>query len=382
MTNSSSKGVTGTDAETGDRKTGSHDSILPGKPSAPSDQAPEHKVDGGAQRNLGLFLSLLLGGALAAVFGFAMARYVVPEGWPFPGVTPEPDPLAVALEAQDGRLAALEASGQQTAAAITALQADPGVEELRGELRGEFGALQARIQELNTSLAALDERLVAVEKLPQGSGTEAAEAAAAAYERELAQMRAMLDRELDRISQVQEDARALEADAAAAARAAAGRAAMARVLTALDTGQPYADALFDLGQTTGAEIPAALAGYADTGAPTLSGLQEAFPDAARAALDASVRAAVETGEIDRFTAFLRTQLGTRSLEPREGDDPDAILSRAEAALRLGNVAAALTELETLPAAGQPAMADWIATARARLAALDAGTALARELNEN
>ncbi|MGB0440740.1 MAG: molybdopterin-binding protein, partial [Paracoccaceae bacterium] len=34
-------------------------------------------------------------------------------------------------------------------------------------------------------------------------------------------------------------------------------------------------------------------------------------------------------------AFLKTQLGARSLEPREGDDPDAVLSRMEAAAREG-----------------------------------------------
>jgi hypothetical protein len=319
---------------------------------------------------------------LAAVLGFAMARYVVPEGWPFPGVAPEPDPLAIEIEAQGGRIAALETAGQQTATEVSSLQSDIRLEEMRGELRGEFGALQARIQELNNSISALDARLVAVEKLPQGTGTEAAEAAAAAYERELAQMRAMLDRELERIAEIQKDAQTLEANAAAASRAATGRAAMARVLTALDTGQPFDDALFDLGQTTGLDIPAALSSLAEAGAPTLAQLQDSFPDAAREALNASVRAAVEAGEMDRFTAFLRTQLGTRSLEPRAGDDPDAILSRAEEALRHGEIAAALAELDTLPGAGQTAMATWAGLARARLSALDASGALARQLNEN
>jgi hypothetical protein len=381
VANSSKKGTDEAHENVEDRKAGMIDSILPGKPSTPP-VAPPAQTSGGAQRNLGMFLSLLLGGALAAVLGFAMARYVVPEGWPFPGVAPEPDPLAIEIEAQGGRIAALETAGQQTATEVSSLQSDIRLEEMRGELRGEFGALQARIQELNNSISALDARLVAVEKLPQGTGTEAAEAAAAAYERELAQMRAMLDRELERIAEIQKDAQTLEANAAAASRAATGRAAMARVLTALDTGQPFDDALFDLGQTTGLDIPAALSSLAEAGAPTLAQLQDSFPDAAREALNASVRAAVEAGEMDRFTAFLRTQLGTRSLEPRAGDDPDAILSRAEEALRHGEIAAALAELDTLPGAGQTAMATWAGLARARLSALDASGALARQLNEN
>jgi hypothetical protein len=90
---------------------------------------------------------------------------------------------------------------------------------------------------------------------------------------------------------------------------------------------------------------------------------------------------VEAGEIGRGEAFLRTQLGTRSLEPQEGDDPDAILSRTEFALNNGRIAEALDELSAMPDAAQPAMTDWIDRAQTRLAALEAGSALAQDLNQ-
>jgi len=120
---------------------------------------------------------------------------------------------------------------------------------------------------------------------------------------------------------------------------------------------------------------------ASGGVATLAGLQNTFPDDARTALNAAIRAQAEAGQTDRFTAFLRTQLGARSLEPKDGDDADAVLSRAQAALKSGDVAGALSELESLPEAAKSEMAGWIKTARARQAAVGAAKVLAGLVNE-
>jgi hypothetical protein len=77
---------------------------------------------------------------------------------------------------------------------------------------------------------------------------------------------------------------------------------------------------------------------------------------------------------------LRAQLGVRSLEPREGDDTDAILSRAEAALAGGRLGDALAEIETLPEAARAATSDWAARATARHDALAAAEELSAQLN--
>ena len=80
--------------------------------------------------------------------------------------------------------------------------------------------------------------------------------------------------------------------------------------------------------------------------------------------------------MSRTRAFLMTEAGIRSLRPREGTDPDAILSRAEAAARDGDLARALAEIGTLPAEGQEAMAGWVAEAKKRIDAVEAVAALA------
>ena len=75
-------------------------------------------------------------------------------------------------------------------------------------------------------------------------------------------------------------------------------------------------------------------------------------------------------------------MGVRSLAPREGDDPDAILSRAQAAVTAGEIEGALAEIVMLPPDGQSAMTDWVTAARARLDALAAASGLAETLNIN
>jgi hypothetical protein len=107
-------------------------------------------------------------------------------------------------------------------------------------------------------------------------------------------------------------------------------------------------------------------------------LQSEFPDQARIALATARASNVEDGQ-QGLGGFLKRSLGVRSVAPREGDDPDAVLSRAEAEIRSGDLAATLNELDTLPEEAQAAIADWRAAADARLAARSAADALAQRL---
>ncbi len=109
----------------------------------------------------------------------------------------------------------------------------------------------------------------------------------------------------------------------------------------------------------------ALAPHA-AGVPTLATLQAEFPTAARAVLDAArAETADQAGWGARLLDFLAAQTNARSVTPRPGDDPDAILSRAEFALRDGRLAEALAELQALPAPLQAPLAGWTAQAEAR-----------------
>lgn len=327
---------------------------------------------------IGGFVGLVTGGILAAVIGFAAARTIVPEGWPFPGVAPKEDPLVAVVADQGAALSGLTDRIASLENRLMTLENDNSLATLRADLSGQMTALGERLDSLDETLTGIDTRLATVEKqAPEGSA--AAQTAAEAYARELASLREMFQAELDKVEAAQADATALQAAAAESAKAAAGRAAFARITAALDTGRPFDEPLADLIAATGIEAPPALASAAAKGVPTLATLQESFPEAARAALDTAIRAAVADGSMNRFTAFLRSQLGARSLEPKEGDDADAILSRAEEALRGGALETALSELDSLPEAAQAPLADWRAQAEERFAALQAGAQLANQL---
>ena len=296
------------------------------------------------------FLALVLGGVLAAGAGFALARLV-------------PDLLATSA----GPDADLQALRDQIAA-----------------LPAPDATVADRIAAVESSLAALSDRVAAVESRPASADAPADPALAAqlqalqdrvaAIGTGTAQPQAITDAVAaaeQRLKQAEARAADLAAQADAAAAATRRAAALDRIAAALDSGTPFAAVLSDL-----PDLPPALADHAATGLPSVTQLRETFPAAARAALEAALRANMGESWTDRVSSFLRSQTGLRSLTPRQGDDPDAILSRAEAALATGDVAAALTELETLPDSAKPPLADWTAQARIRTEGAAALSAMA------
>lgn len=300
----------------------------------------------------GGFWSMLLGGVVAAGVGVAAAPYVLPPAW----FAPEESGVDAALAAQDAKLTALRAD-------LDGVQSPP---DLSGELEGlseTLTALTGQITDLEGRIAALESRPAA-----QSGGVAAAE---------IEELRASLAAQAAEVEALRTAADAQETAARDSAVATLRRAALTQVMTALDTGSEYAPALNDL-RDTGAEVPEALAEQAETGVPTQSALIETFPEAARAAL---VAARAESGDaVAGVGGFFKSQLGIRSLSPQEGDDPDAVLSRAEAALADGRLSDTLAEIEALPEAARAPLAAWVALATRRQEALAAAEALAETVN--
>ncbi|RNF35126.1 hypothetical protein [Paracoccus methylarcula] len=141
--------------------------------------------------------------------------------------------------------------------------------------------------------------------------------------------------------------------AQAVAAVAALQAALDKGVTAQDAQQALADAGMDAPEALQQDIP------------SIETLQDSFGDASRAALRASLSGEGGQGG-NMLTNFLKAQTGARSVAPREGDDPDAVLSRANAKVEAGDIAAALEEMAALPDAAReaPAMAEWLAGASA------------------
>lgn len=359
------------------------ESAMPESP-APVDSQPVVAEAAPHQRRAGGVIALLAGGAIAAVLvGYGAARFAVPDGWPLAATGPLESRLAAqgdALTALTGALDSVKSdlANRPTEDRVIGLEA--AMVEAQARLDASLAAPGA--DTIEPRLAALETALATIEAQPTVEA--GVSAALAGFANDLAALRAEVEAQKAvgaAASQAVEAATAaaqvrmaeVEAQAAALKAEADATAALAQVQAAVASGAPYGDALAAL-HDAGQDIPPALSAAAD-GLPTLAALQAGFPEAARAALDAALRADMGTSLTQRMTAFLRTQTGARSLTPREGTDPDAVLSRAEALLLGGDLAAALAEIVALPPEAQAAMADWHALAERRLAATDALAAL-------
>jgi hypothetical protein len=305
------------------------------------------------------FVPLLLGGVLCAGLGYAGANFLKPEGWPFPG--------ANTTELQD-RLAVLEVALGD--AQSQSAQMAEAIELVRNDSAEAAASVDAKISEIDLSagvapveaaLAALDQRLTAVEAAPVAEAIVSPEATAA-YERQLQEMQSLLDSEVARLKEAKVAAENEEANAAKAS-------AVARLQEAITTGRPYADILDNLN----VETPEVLRNTAAKGVSTLQEISEGFEVAADLAIVETAKIGTENqGWVDRF---LRTQLGLRSLTPQDGMSADAIMSRAQQALRDNDLQTALTEISTLPDVGQAVMADWVARTQTRLNVTNALSAM-------
>jgi len=136
--------------------------------------------------------------------------------------------------------------------------------------------------------------------------------------------------------------------------------ALSQITDALETGRPFAKALDQLGDINGIVIPTELSDVATQGAPSLFDLKKQLPQLARVAIRADIKARADESILNKFTSFLKSQVGTRSLEPQAGDTMDAVFSRIEGALDERDLSTALAETNALSDLAKETMKDWVA----------------------
>lgn len=328
-----------------------------------TDQQSEAKRSG--------FMPALIGGVIAAALGFAAGRSDLL--WPA-GSDPSEAIAALETKVSDQAQQLADLSKQlsavpDTSAEIAALSAK------LTPIEGDLSALKSNVDDLSGKVDPLAQRVAQLEARPL---TDAASPeTVAAVEAELKKLQDSLAAQRAEVEKMVAEAQTLDAQAQARAQAAENLAVLSKIQGQLDAGAPYADLVTQL-QTGGVQVPEALSAPAGEGVPTLTDLRESFAPAARTALADAREADKGTG----LVAFLQRQTGARSVSPKDGNDPDAILSRAEGALGKGDISTALTELGALPEAAQPAMAEWIAAAKSRQSAVEAANALVTSVNSN
>ena len=229
-------------------------------------------------------------------------------------------------------------------------------------------------------ITALKERIYLLENRPLNGGVSAS--VIQSYERELTQIRAEIEAIVNKaageIEQAQGEAAMLEVAAQAISQENVAASALIGIEAAISNGTGYSTLLEELKLILGLNVPEVLSANAQLGVVSLNKLQDEFPKLARVSLQAARMEGDGTG----FGAFLKAQLGFRSLFPREGTSPDAVLSRAEASVAAGNLQVALVELIDLPKSGQLVLQDWSERARTRLSVLNALSELTRTMVVN
>ena len=249
-------------------------------------------------------------------------------------------------------------------------------------------ALRADLSTLKLAQMAqgqtLSQRISTLEKRPLAEGVSPL--AIAAYERELAQLRAdigqVTSEAASKIEATKAAAEALESNAVKLSRKGTVTTALNAIRVAVEAGASYDAALADLAAATDLELPTSLAENASNGVTSLNVLQNQFSPAARAALKLVRQEQGPAEGENGMLAFFKAQLGVRSLSAKEGTSADAVLSRAQAAVGVGNFEVALSEIATLSDAGQVSLREWSLAAALRLEVLAALQEFSSALNGN
>lgn len=354
----------------------------------PASTAPvEQPAGGGAS-----VLALVFGGIIAGGLGyFASTLAPKPEAPVFDDTALSAGIAAntAALEDLESGIGALK-NAQAPEVDLSSIETELGaITQTLGQLEGALSEMQTSLSETAATFDArateLDERIIALETAVPAAGELATEDELRALRTRIEEMMASAETRLAEAQAEAEqitlkaaemraasEAEAMEAAAAAEAReaeliaTAERQAALIDLKSAIEGGASYASILPALGP-----VPDALSANADDGVATFKALRDSFPDAARAALAASVTVGDDASTGERLTAFLKRRTNARSLTEQEGDAPDAVLSRAEARLGEGDLTAAVSELQTLPETGKSALADWLEQAETRLSAVAA-----------
>jgi hypothetical protein len=264
------------------------------------------------------------------------------------------------LSALEDRPAGPESQGQPLSVTV----GDGGGQQVREQV----AALETRLDDLNTELAALQARQDELRNSQAGLSEDLDSRIQAvrsdltgALERETGDVMARLN---DIAAQAEAAGEARQGELA---RNAALVLAMGRLRDAAAGERPFPGAWESV--TALGVDPAAYPAVAEAaagGVPAQSSLQERFPDVASRAVVAAT-----TGEDDSLIGGALRRVGNvvrvRRTGELEGDSVEAVVARAEARVREGDLRAAVTELEALDGEAAEAVALWKAEAERRIA---------------
>jgi hypothetical protein len=256
-------------------------------------------------------------------------------------------------------------------------------------LSSRLAAAEAETKALDNTLAALNRRLDDIAVTARSAQTRADGAAAAAAEATKSAAQAGvqhgdIDALANRVAALEHGMTTLSDDVAHRPASADDRAARLTVVAealraAVERGVPYAS---ELGAVKSFSVDASaltpLEPFAASGVPEAQTLAQELATLTPALLRASGAAPSENTFLGRLHANAQKIIRVTPVDAPRGDDPGAVLTRADAAASRGDIGSALIELSHLPDGARSVAEPWIKKAQAREAAIAASRRIAAD----
>jgi hypothetical protein len=316
---------------------------------------------------------LLVAGFICAGLGFGAAILSQPSNpiWPVhPDVAQFRDEATGQITGIDTRLNALE--GRVTDADQLAVgdvfQSD--LDALTAGYDQQFLGIASQLENFDKRLAALEKSTIE-SAIPDELVTQ--------YQDEVKRLKETLEAQRKSLQKFMSETAQTANEVTQRAKDTVARGIVAQIRAAIEAGGPFDTAIKEFDEQVGQALPNQLRSFAEEGVQTYQELRDSFAEAARSALNAARDELDESEGVTGIGNYLRKKFQARSVTPKTGDDADAVLSRAEQALRENDLNGALNELEALPDAARHQMQPWIDQARARQDALEKLDILSQEI---
>ena len=258
-----------------------------------------------------------------------------------------------AFEANEGASTQQDAPTTDTTpsdvqAVAAAVEADS---KIVNELQELKAAVNSRTEELSEALQA--ERQASLQQAEELSMLRN-ELESALAERD--------QRSSEEIAELRDRIEKIQTGGIPASRQAMAALALNSLQQRVATGEAFGEQLDVLARLAPeAPVVSTLRPFANEGVPTIATLRSDFAAARRRAM-AEYREETAEGPFGKLAANFRNLVSVRPASPQDGEDPVAVVSRAEAYLDENEISDAVAELETLQGAAASGFSDWIAIA--------------------